>query len=142
MFWLGILCAVLGITVVILLVKIALLHRAADEIHSQFVKKLENDTNTLILLSTRDRYMCRLAEEINVQLRELRAQRRRFQQGEIELKEAVTNMRLPGSAGTGRNIRDSRQIPDGHKRAFRNIKTAHGGTFPLLCDHISTQGRQ
>ena len=92
MFWLGILCAVLGITVVILLVKIALLHRAADEIHSQFVKKLENDTNTLILLSTRDRYMCRLAEEINVQLRELRAQRRRFQQGDFELKEAVTNI--------------------------------------------------
>ncbi|MEE0201835.1 MAG: HAMP domain-containing sensor histidine kinase [Muricomes sp.] len=92
MFWLGILCAVLGITVVILLVKIALLHRAADEIHSQFIKKLENDTNTLILLSTRDRYMCRLAEEINVQLRELRAQRRRFQQGDFELKEAVTNI--------------------------------------------------
>ncbi len=64
MLWLGILCAVLGITVVILLVKIVLLHRAADEIHSQFVEKLENDTNTLILLSTRDRYMCRLAEEI------------------------------------------------------------------------------
>ena len=92
MLWLGILCAVLGITVVILLVKIVLLHRAADEIHSQFVEKLENDTNTLILLSTRDRYMCRLAEEINVQLRELRAQRRRFQQGDFELKEAVTNI--------------------------------------------------
>ena len=92
MLWLGILCGVLVIVIVILLNKIALLHRAAYEVHSQFAEKLEHDTNTLIVISTRDRYMRRLAEEINVQLRDLRTERQRFQQGDFELKEAVTNI--------------------------------------------------
>lgn len=36
--------------------------------------------------------MRRLAESINRQLRQLRRERRRFQQGDLELKEAVTNI--------------------------------------------------
>lgn len=36
--------------------------------------------------------MCHLANEINIQLRKLRAERRKFQKGDIELKNAVTNV--------------------------------------------------
>ncbi len=92
MFWLGILCGVLIIIILLLLYKVISLHRAAREICEDFTLKLEQDTNTLISLSSRDPYMRRLALELNTQLRFLRLERRRFQQGDLELKEAVTNI--------------------------------------------------
>lgn len=73
-------------------IKIYLLRRAAEEIREAFTDRLSSDTNTLIDVSCRDRQIRRLAETINVQLRILRKERRRFMQGDLELKEAVTNI--------------------------------------------------
>lgn len=84
--------AVLMITNIILAVKVALMRKAAREIAEEFSDKLEGDTNTLVTVSGRDRAMRRLAGEINRQLKELRRQRLRFAQGDIELKSAVANI--------------------------------------------------
>ena len=92
MLWLGILCGVLAIAVAALLVKILLLYRAADEIAAQFAAKLEEETNTVITISGGDRHIRRLAAEINTQLRLLSRERHRFQQGDLELRSAVTNI--------------------------------------------------
>lgn len=46
----------------------------------------------LVDISCNDKYMRRLANSINIELRELRVQQRRFQQGDMELKNAVTNI--------------------------------------------------
>ena len=73
-------------------VKVYFLHKSAEEITEAFKDRLTADTNTLIDISTRDPYMRKLASEINVQLRLLRRERRRYQQGDLELKEAVTNI--------------------------------------------------
>lgn len=51
---------------------------------------LWQETNTLITVSTNDRYVHRLAIELNEQLKELRMQRHHFMQGDKELKDAVT----------------------------------------------------
>ena len=75
-----------------LLTKIYLMHKAALEIGEAFEVKLASDTNTLIDISSRDPYLCRLAASINTQLRILRQQRHRYQNGDRELKEAVTNI--------------------------------------------------
>ncbi|MGN1028042.1 MAG: sensor histidine kinase [Faecousia sp.] len=75
-----------------LLTKIYLMHKAALEIGEAFEEKLASDTNTLIDISCRDPYLCRLAASINTQLRTLRDQRHRYQNGDRELKEAVTNI--------------------------------------------------
>lgn len=75
-----------------LLVKLVALRKAAREIQTAFRERLEQDTNTLITLSCRDKRMRALAADINVQLRVLRDQRRRYQNGDRELKEAVTNI--------------------------------------------------
>ena len=75
-----------------LLTKIYLMHKAALEIGDAFEEKLASDTNTLIDISSRDPYLCRLAASINTQLRILRTQRHRYQNGDRELKEAVTNI--------------------------------------------------
>lgn len=90
--WLIILCVILLITVVALSIKIFLMRKAADEIRNEFSNKLNNDTNTLISISSRDKGMRLLASDINVQLRELRKERHRFTQGDIELKNAITNI--------------------------------------------------
>ncbi len=90
--WLWAFTGILAVIVVILLIKIRMLQKAAGEIGCAFAERLMTDSNTLIGISTRDRQMRRLADDINKELRKLRAQRQRFQQGDMELKDAVTNM--------------------------------------------------
>lgn len=85
--------------------KIYFLRKSTQEIAEAFRDRLTADTNTLIDISTRDPYMRKLASEINIQLRLLRKERHRYQQGDLELKEAVTNishdLRTPLTAISG-----------------------------------------
>lgn len=90
--WLWVLTGMMAVTILGLLVKIHILHRAAKEIGTAFADRLATDTNTLIDLSTRDRYMRDLANAVNDGLRRLRAEHHRFRQGDTELKNAVTNI--------------------------------------------------
>ncbi|NCC42933.1 MAG: HAMP domain-containing histidine kinase [Clostridia bacterium] len=87
-----VLIAVLLVIIAILLIKIHLLRKSAKEITDAFSDRLTTDTNTLISISCRDKYMRQLANNINLQLRMLRRERQRFQQGDAELKIAVTNI--------------------------------------------------
>ncbi len=75
-----------------LLIKIHLLQKSAREIERAFSEKLITHSNTLIDISSNDKYMRRLANTINNQLRILRRERQKFQQGDLELKNAVTNI--------------------------------------------------
>ena len=68
------------------------MRKAAGEISRGFSEKLREDTNTLIDVSSRDKSMLELASAINRELRRLRRQRLRYQQGDLELKAAVTNI--------------------------------------------------
>ena len=90
--WLWALAGIMAGIIAALLVKIYILRKAADEMASAFADRLITDTNTLIDISSNDRYMCKLANTINTELRKLRIERRRFQQGDLELKNAVTNI--------------------------------------------------
>lgn len=83
---------ILLIIIAILVMKILLLQKSAAEIEEAFADRLITDTNTLIDISCNDRYMRSLAQAINVQLRQLRTERLRFRQGDMELKNAVTNI--------------------------------------------------
>ena len=99
---------IIGILLLIifaLVAKVYFLRKSAQEIAEAFRDRLTADTNTLIDISTRDPYMRKLAADINVQLRLLRKERHRYQQGDLELKEAVTNishdLRTPLTAMNG-----------------------------------------
>ncbi len=90
--WLWVVIGILILIIVALLIKIYLLQKAAKEIEEAFADRLITDTNTLIDISSRDRSMRKLASSVNIQLRKLRAERHRFQQGDLELKYAITNI--------------------------------------------------
>lgn len=89
---LWILLAGAAAAIFVLAVKIHLVRKAAGEIAQGFAEKLQGNTNTLIDISSRDKKMCALASAINRELRRLRDQRRRYQQGDLELKAAVANI--------------------------------------------------
>lgn len=86
------LCAALAVIVLVLFVRLRLLQNSLDEIGRQLGERLVSDTNNPIFLSSRDAHARRLAAELNVQLKELRRQRQRYENGDRELKEAVTNV--------------------------------------------------
>lgn len=85
-------CGALALAVLVLLVKFWLLRRSLDEIVQQLGERLSQDTNSPIFLSTRDAHARKLAAELNLQLKELRQARQKFQQGDMELKNAITNI--------------------------------------------------
>ncbi len=63
-----------------------------EEICEELKEHLSMDTNTLLTISSRDKWVCAIAEKLNQQIRVLREERLRYQQGDRELKEAVTNI--------------------------------------------------
>lgn len=90
--WLWAIIGIMALLIIALLIKIYILQKAAKEIANAFADKLISDTNTLIDVSSGDKSMRNLAKAINIQLRKLCAERHRFQQGDTELKNAITNI--------------------------------------------------
>ena len=86
------LCAALAVLVLALILRLRLLQSSLDEIGRQLEERLGDDTNNPIFLSTRDPHARKLAARLNIQLKELRRLRRRYENGDRELKEAVTNV--------------------------------------------------
>lgn len=80
------------ICIAALLLKLHLMRKAAKEIGNAFTDRLGTDTNTLIDISSGDGAMRELANTVNAALRQLRAQRNRYEQGDTELKNAITNI--------------------------------------------------
>ena len=97
--------AVLAAVAIVLGVKVWLLRRGAKALRLDLAQKLREDTNTLLSLPCRDRELRRLASALNQELRALRKERLRYQQGDRELKEAVVNvshdLRTPLTALSG-----------------------------------------
>lgn len=91
----GFLLCVIGSLVLVifgLCLKIYLLQKSAQEIQAEFRDRLVEDTNILVHISSRDPSMRQLASDINAQLRLLRSQRQRYQKGDRDVKEAITNI--------------------------------------------------
>ncbi len=87
-----IICIVLIIVIVLLLIKIVLMRKSMGEIASSLDNILDGDTNAVITVSSVDGSVRKLAARLNKQLRGLRARRIRYENGDRELKEAVTNI--------------------------------------------------
>lgn len=87
-----ILVALLGLLLLILAGKVYALRKSARQLREGMAQQLERETNTLLSVSSGDREMRALADALNGQLAQLRAERQRYQHGDLELKEAITNI--------------------------------------------------
>ncbi len=87
-----VLCAVLFVVCVIFAIKIYAMRKSVNEICGQVTKILSNVTNMKISVTSSDKYVRRLATELSAELDELKKQRIKYQRGDRELKEAVTNI--------------------------------------------------
>lgn len=87
-----ILVALLGVLLLILAGKVYTLRQSARQLREGMAQQLERETNTLLSVSSGDREMRALADALNGQLAQLRAERQRYQHGDLELKEAITNI--------------------------------------------------
>ena len=83
---------VMAAVIVFLTVKVCLLKKSAKEITAAMPDILKKDTNSLIGISSRDMDMCKLADSLNKQLKEVREQQLRYELGNTELKNAITNI--------------------------------------------------
>ena len=129
-FWLCCLISILIIIIAILVIKIHLLRKSADEISDAFSDRVASDTNILIDLSSRDRHMQNLADNMNRELKKLQSDRHRYQQGDTELKNAVTNishdLRTPLTAICG--YLDMLDKEDQNENTRRYLKIIRGRT--------------
>lgn len=91
-YFLGALCLILLVVLCILLIKMAGMRKAAEEIRTAFADRLREDTNVGIDISSSDRKLRRLAADIDRQLKLLRKEHIRYAEGDRELKNAVTNI--------------------------------------------------
>ena len=126
-FWLLVVIGILLIIIIILSIKILLVQKTAREIETAFAERLMTDTNTLIDISYQDKTMRKLAERLNIELRKLRKERHRFNRGDLELKEAVTNishdLRTPLTAISGYlDLLDREEKSDVVNRYIETIK--------------------
>ena len=126
-FWLCCLSGILIVIIILLAVKIHLLRKSADEISNAFSDRLTSDSNVLIDLSSRDRHMRNLAYTINKELKKLINDRHRYQQGDAELKNAVTNishdLRTPLTAVCGYlDMLDKEEQSENAKRYLKIIR--------------------
>ena len=90
--WLWVTIGIMAVIIITLTAKNHMLRKSAKEIKDAFAEKFITDTNTLIDISCGDKYMRDLANYINEQLHNLHKERHRFQQGDLELKNAITNI--------------------------------------------------
>jgi len=90
--WVCVLNLCLFVAIGTLSVKVYLLKKSAREINRAFAEKIGNDTNTLIQISSHDTDMRELASSLNTQLKYFNQSRLKFEHGDLELKEAITNI--------------------------------------------------
>lgn len=86
------LCGAIFLLLLIGCLRLWSLRRALGELAGQLSYVLSEDTNVRLSLSTRDRYARKFAAELSRELSELRRLRWKYQSGDRELKEAVTNI--------------------------------------------------
>lgn len=106
--------------------KVALLRHGIKGLRRDLVERRGQDTNTLLSLPCRDRELRRLASALNQELRALRQERLRYQQGDKELKEAVVNishdLRTPLTAISGYlQLLQGQDLPPDTRRYLEQI---------------------
>ena len=84
--------AVSFVLALVLALRLVSVRHSLKEISKGLEDRLSTDTNTLISVSCGDRAVRALASKLNTQLETLRAQRLRYENGDSQLKDSMTNL--------------------------------------------------
>ena len=87
-----IIIALLAALCIFLVIKIHLMHKSTREIIEKLDMIMTDDTNNIISVSSSDKQIKQLAKELNKRLKQLRKQQLKYQSGDRELKDAITNV--------------------------------------------------
>ena len=83
---------VLIVIVIYCAIKIFLLRKSIKEIRFNLNRILVSNTNNLISISSTDRELINLTNDLNVELEKLREERLQYENGNQELKHSITNI--------------------------------------------------
>lgn len=124
--WVAVL--VVGLLAVVLTIKVVLLRKSARVLRQELLRRRNEETNTLLSLPSRDREMRLLTSTLNRELRSLRQDRLRYQQGDQELKDAVAgishDLRTPLTAISGYlELLKSQQLPPDATRYLEQVES-------------------
>lgn len=105
MLLIGLSFVLIGLILILLVIKLYILKKSVKEITSSLDNILSVDTNNIITVSSRDKDIKYLTNNLNKELKELRKQRIKYENGNQELKKTITNishdMRTPLTAIMG-----------------------------------------
>lgn len=126
-FWCMVICVILIIGVLILIGYLVSIQNSIREIANELDEKLETDTNTLISISSGNREIRHLADRMNGQVHELRTERLKLQNGDMELKTAITNishdLRTPLTAICGYlDLLEQEELPEKSEKYLAVIR--------------------
>lgn len=131
---------VMGLVIIGLIIKICVMKKSAREITDDLTKKIKDDTNTQIRISSRDKDMCALAESINIGLRELRQEELHYHRGNAELKTAITNIshdiRTPLTSICGYLDMLEKTDDDDNKARYIEIMKERAGLMKQLTEEL------
>lgn len=104
-----------------------MLRKSINEICTDFNDRIQSDTNVQIDISSGDKSIRYLAKAINLQLTELRKIKLQYENGDKELKEAITNishdLRTPLTAIWGYlDLLEKKELPTDVKRYIEQIR--------------------
>ena len=118
---------VMACAIIFLTVKVCLMKKSAKEISAELHRIINGDTNGMIGISSRDKDMRSLADDINKRLKEVRDEQLRYELGNTELKIAITNishdLRTPLTAICGYlDIMQKNSAPEKQERYLAIIR--------------------
>lgn len=87
-----VLCGICGVLCLVLGAKLWSVHAGIRAVCADLERYFSQETNTLLSVSGGGRHVKKLAATLNRELRQLRKERRRYINGDQELKHAVTNI--------------------------------------------------
>ena len=129
------LCVILTVIIFTLCVKIYLLQKSLKEINEELTEITGQnfDTNALLTISSGNRQIRKLAVQLNRQLTKLRKEHLRYENGDRELKEAITNishdLRTPLTAICGYlDLLQKELVPQKASKALRYLEIIRNRT--------------
>lgn len=83
---------ILIILLIYLIIKLIFMKKSIKEIENNLKGILEQDTNSLISISSSDKNIKSFAEDLNVELKKLRSKEIEYENGNQELRKSITNI--------------------------------------------------